>query len=204
MARMTTAEQTLFAKYWGEPDLEKNEGFWDDVLAEFSKEHTKVHLPIQYNPQTTRRVLEDLDCPAGGCGKCCKGASVPITLSDIKRINENTHYSREYLKEAVIHIGDKAYIRQVDSGCPFLGLNVCTIYKYRPDACYLFPIVGAEDSIANGKKIKQMIIRIPCRQVLDMARRLLEGMLEDKGKMLLPNLVVIRKEEHNGTESSSN
>jgi len=204
MAQLTQAEQNLFAKYWGSPELEKSEEFWNDALKEFSRDGTRIHLPIQYNPQTARKVLEDLECPSGECGKCCRQGAVPIFLGDIKRICENTNYTAEYIKEAVIHKGDKAYIRQIDSGCPFLGLNVCTIYKYRPDACYLFPIVASEKIRAGGNMVGQMVVKIPCQQVMAVVRKIITGALESGDKMLLPNLVIINKEEHNGANSSRN
>ena len=204
MAVLTGAEQKLFAKYWGTPELEKSEEFWEDALKEFSKDGTKIHLPIQYNPQTVRLIQEALKCPAGECGKCCQHRPVPINITDIKRIRENTQYTGEYLKEAVIHRDDKAYIRQIDAGCPFLGLNVCTIYKYRPDSCYLFPIVASEKVSVNGKSVQQMIVKILCPQTITVVRNIIEGALESGDKMLLPNLVIIKKEGKNGSDSSRN
>ena len=106
---------------------------------------------------------------------------------------ENTEYTEESLKEITM-IKDEIPALIVGSGCPFLKENSCTIYDFRPDACYMFPFDG-RDAVMDGKPAKQMRIRLICKPALVVARRVITQMINDSGKILLPDLTVIPKME---------
>lgn len=160
-------------------------------------------LPVQYNPQTVRYVHELLDCPPGVCGECCHYGLTPITTIDVERIISHTDYTKEDFKEIIIEKEGKAYIGGArEGGCPFLKDKACTIYSYRPDACWLFPIQGmSKEVIWSGEKTRQLVIRIRCWPALEVARKIILKALSEGDRMMLPNLMVINKykEEGNGS-----
>jgi len=72
------------------------------------------------------------------CGECCRVRGVPLTLFDIERIEKNT--DKEF---ALYDISRKKFViekRIWDNGCVFLDDINCTIHKYKPLICRLFPL----------------------------------------------------------------
>jgi Fe-S-cluster containining protein len=193
MDNLSQAEQFLFSKWNGVKNLADREEFWSDVFDQYSKDATNVILPIAFNPQSVRMALELLDCPPGECGECCRYERIPIFEYDVERIVSNTPYTKKEIYELSTIIDKKVYLNGKD-GCPFLKDNRCTIYKCRPDGCYLFPLQSPKDAEVNGKKVQQMTIRIKCRPALWVARKIILRALKE-GNVLLPNLIVIPKKE---------
>jgi len=195
MVELNSQQSALFSKYWGRNDLVEDEEFWSDVYAYYQQEAIagSAPLPLLFSPYTVRMVGEWLDCPPGKCGKCCHYDAVQLNRNDIARIIENTEYTEDSLGGIVSTDGDVPVLL-AGSGCPFLKDNRCTIHKFRPDACYMFPFDG-RDAVMDGKLAKQMRIRLICEPALAVARRVITQMMSDGDKILLPDLTVIPKAE---------
>jgi len=194
MAQLTEAEQKLFAKYYGVPDLQANEGFWEDVFSLMSNPGTNIVLPLRYNPRTVRRVLDMLDCPPNKCGACCHYKIVSLNEVDIKRM-EQAIGSLEDRLEGRLEVGnDGNTYMGCEGGCQFLVDNACSIYKVRPDVCYFFPIQGPVDAIANGGVVQQMRIRLKCRASFEVIRKLITEAVNEGKRILLPDLTIVEKE----------
>jgi Fe-S-cluster containining protein len=197
---LTQAEQRLFAKWYGYGDLAQRPEFWQDAYECFSKEEANIPLPIGYNALTVRMVLDMLDCQK--CGNCCRYDRIPVYPHDLERIIEHTQFTMEDMKKIIVSEKGKGYLKGTN-GCPFLKKNRCSIYKYRPDACYLFPIQSPKETTAEGKAVRQMIIRIKCPQTMEVAKKVIMRALNEGDRLLLPNLMVIEKsykEENNGSD----
>lgn len=181
----------LFSKYWGRDDLVQDEEFWQDVYGYYSKELSNAPLPMVFSPSTLRIVSEMLVCPPGQCGKCCCYDHIELSDYDVRRITENTEYTEEDFKKLITVKDDKMTMDGTNS-CSFLKDNACTIYKFRPDACYLFPFSGKRMMI--GKEVvKQMQIRIKCEPALAVARKVITEVMSKGDKILLPDLTIIPK-----------
>ncbi len=193
MDTLTRGEQKLFSKYWGTQDLEKLDEFWEDAYQVFLSEQINVALPLKYNPTAVRMIHDMLDCPSGKCGDCCRYTDIPINQRDIDRIVANTGYTLEYLMSIIQPKGDEFNLAGKD-GCPFLKDNACTIYKWRPDTCYLFPIQSTGVSwLVDGKPTEQMLFRIKCRISLAIVRNIFKNAMSPE-RLLLPNLTLISRE----------
>lgn len=186
----------LFSKYWGNDNLVENEEFWQDVYAYYSKELSNAPLPMVFSPSTLRIVSEMLVCPPGLCGGCCRYNHIELSDYDVRRITENTKYTEEDFRKLIVMKDNKMTMDGAD-GCPFLRDNACTIYKFRPDACYMFPFSGKSMMIGN-EKVKQTQIRIKCEPALKVARTVITEVMGKGDKILLPDLTIIPKMEKGG------
>jgi len=195
VARLSLAEQRLCSKYWGRADLVYDDEFWEDVVKSYHG--TNIPVPLKYNPLSVRRVLDMLDCPPGKCGQCCNYGYTPIFDQDIKRIVDNTDYREEQVRSFLVE-KDGALGIDGTNGCPFLKDNVCTIYEFRPDTCYLFPIQYAIKARMDGEDCEQMVIRLKCAPGLKILRTLFTEAVEGGYFMLLPDLSLVPKWRKDG------
>lgn len=194
MIALDEGEVQLFSKYYGRTDLVKDEEFWTDVYGYYSKEIRDAPLPMLFSPSTLRIVTDMLDCPPGLCGKCCYYNHIELNDYDIRRITENTSYTEEDLKKLIVVKDNKMTLCGSPDGCPFLKDNACTIYKFRSDACYMFPFMGKSVMLGN-ERVKQMQIRIKCQPALVVARKIITEVMGKGDKILLPDLTIIPKVE---------
>jgi len=193
MVSLDEHEVKLFSKYWGRDDLVEDEAFWQDVYAYYSMEIHNAPLPMAYTPSTLRIVSDMLVCPPGQCGKCCRYNHIELNDYDVRRITENTEYTEEDLKKLITEVDGKMTLDGT-LGCPFLIRNRCTIYKFRPDACYMFPFSGKSMMIGNIQ-VKQMQIRIKCESALAVVRKVITEVMSKGDKILLPDLTIIPRME---------
>ena len=84
MADLSFPEMAMFAKYYKDYDLINNDQFWMDCLMIYPDK--VVPLPLVDNPESRRRLSDLLECKEGDCGLCCHYASVPLSKTDIKRL----------------------------------------------------------------------------------------------------------------------
>jgi len=192
MANLSASEQKMFGKYWGAKDLIDDEAFWADVLLLYVMEERNVCLPLAFNPLTVRRVLDMLECPPGKCGLCCRYKRLPITELDIKKIRESGKVSEEKLA-TIVQSDARGQFMSCQPECPFLKDNECTIYKYRPDVCYQFPIQRGVEGTLDGQPFISMLVRVKCPPVIKVIRYMLRESLEasEGHSMLLPDLTII-------------
>jgi len=186
MLSLNEYEVKLFTKYYGRNDLVTDNEFWQDIYEYYSKEHDAL-LPLPFNPYTVRMVLEMLECPPGACGKCCHYNNTQLSVNDCRRIVNNTHYTAEDLDHIVV-IKEGKMSLDCTNGCPFLKKNRCTIYKARPDCCYMFPLSGKAAMAGN---VKQMQIRIICEPALAVAKKIITEAVKKGTSILLPDLTII-------------
>jgi len=188
MAEFTAQEQMLFAKYWGVKDLHLNDEFWTEVLIAYNEK--VVPVPLVYSPQSCRRVLDMLECPSGKCGLCCRYENVPIDNLDMKRIADNTEWDWESLGCIVKANDQGGLFIPCAGGCPFLLDNACSIYDYRPNTCYFFPINTPRKGNMAGQPVDVMTIRVKCPSSVNIIRTLVHESLVSGG-ILLPDLTII-------------
>lgn len=71
------------------------------------------------------------------CTACCYETEMPLTKEDLNRI-EGLGYSRKdftRIKDGLV------VLKNVQGHCFFLKANKCSIYKFRPEGCRLYPLV---------------------------------------------------------------
>jgi len=192
MANLTQAEKTLFSMFWGKENLIDDDHFWRMAGALLSSEDGELVLPLSFNPLTVRRVLGMLQCSPGKCGACCRYKRITLTDLDVERIVSNTDFKD--ISGLVNEDESGKFLSGEGEGCPFLKDNVCQIYGYRPDVCYLFPIQGGKKAFVNGKEpFEAMRLRLKCQPAMEVARAILrESMALNEGKTrLLPDLSIV-------------
>ena len=84
-------------------------------------------------------MIDKIDC--SNCTQvCCEITTYKLTNQDIERIRTAIHDSQYCIEDAVIHNKDGTI--QLEQPCLFLDASKdCTIYKYRPLGCKIYPIV---------------------------------------------------------------
>lgn len=178
--KLSAGEAKLFGKYYAKEFLTQD-GFWADVLAWLGPEGTNIPLPYSYNPTTVRLVQNLLQCPKGQCSLCCRYPQVPMDEHDIKRLAQaGFTLSKDQMGTREDGV---EYIKAVD-GCPFLKDNLCLVYAFRPDACWLFPINRDGDG---------MHLRVKCEPGMAVAKQVLIE-AQNSGLLVLPNLRCVKKE----------
>lgn len=204
MADLTKGEQILYAKYWGKKDLFNNPRFWSDVFNYYKDTEEELALPVIYDPLQIRKLQDMLHCPPGECARCCHYHKVHVGLADIDRIVENTEYGKEQI-EGMLEEDERGKYLSCKDGCPFLKDKMCSIYPYRPDTCWLFPLQVGRDVLIDGKLAQQVMIRIVCAPALQVARQVIGQALQLGGRMLLPDLSVIPvyKEENEASNNNA-
>jgi len=173
------ADSRMFSKYYGRRDLDQDEGFWKDALETYRD--LDVPLPMAANHSSIRMMLEYVDCKAGECGGCCSYHQVILNDFDLIRLREGG------ITNAVDEKQDNKKYMRCDNGCRYLKDKLCSIYRYRPDACSFFPLQIL-------KMNEAMSIRIKCPNALNAIRQVVKIYLLNK-YTLLPNLNLIKLEE---------
>ncbi len=181
---LSKGEQKLFAKYWGHPNLAECDEFWADVYETYKE--IDIPMPMKHSPLTIRFVHDLLDCQK--CGDCCRYKRIPIKEDDIKRIKEHCNEIDSFVQKC-----DEGLYLDGTNGCPFLKEKLCSIYKYRPDTCFLYPVQNGIKSMMGEELLTQMTIRLRCPQTLKMIRTIITDAVKAKESLLLPNLNIIYK-----------
>lgn len=182
MTKFNEVEVKLFSKYWGADHLEDNDEFWEDAYNLHKETAINVPVPLGLDAFSIRYAGDLFVCPSGGCADCCRFKRVSVRERDVLRIVENTEYSMDDV-EGMLGANDNGRFLKAEGGCPFLKDKVCTIYAYRPDICWLFPLQSNTDN--------QMLVRLLCRPALDLVRKLITDSVRANGTLLLPNLNII-------------
>jgi Fe-S-cluster containining protein len=180
--QLTKKENDLWAKYYGK-DLRNNDEFWKDVFEVYREKN--ILLPLEHTDLNVLRVLRDFECKK--CGECCKYKFVPLKPYDIKRLLD----AGLPAEKLVDHDGT---CLNSDKGCYFF-LDGCQIYSSRPETCFMFPIQGPVEAEAQGRKIKQMRVRLKCLSTLNLIRKI----IANSEGILLPDLTIL--EVQNGTDT---
>ena len=185
--RVMNAEKYLMEKWSGKDFLDEDE-FWADVLKVYGPISAYIPMPYKFTPATVRMVHDRLDCKPGICGKCCNYKFVPVGPLDIKRITDNVPGAAEVLQKYVYVEGGASRLN-TSGGCPFLEENVCTIWPYRPDVCWQFPVQKGQ---TDTERLK---ITALCAPALAVIRSILiEAQSMDKDLVVYPNLTFQRRQ----------
>jgi len=85
-------------------------------------------------------VVKNLEQYCKKCGECCRRNSFPVSREEIRRIASHLNkphriVRKEYFSTSPRWPGEPC----LNSPCPFLRDNQCSIYPVRPSACLLFP-----------------------------------------------------------------
>ena len=93
------------------------------------------------NPKDLRYWSLPVNCKIGDryCGKCCFNTEMPLTKSDIVRL-QKLGYEKSHF---IVHRRGIPYLRNINGHCIFLDpkTHKCKIYEYRPLGCRLYPLV---------------------------------------------------------------
>ncbi|OGP70345.1 MAG: hypothetical protein A2Z73_01460 [Deltaproteobacteria bacterium RBG_13_60_28] len=101
-------------------------------------------------------------CHAGlSCfNQCCRTPTVILSPYDILRLQQGLGLTSGELlaRYTRLEIEDWSRLplvfidpyRSPEAGCPFLGLQGCTVYPYRPAACRFFPITMGSQATGGG------------------------------------------------------
>ncbi|WP_048192428.1 YkgJ family cysteine cluster protein [Pyrolobus fumarii] len=82
-----------------------------------------------------------MPCRLYGCEKCCYETRMPLTRSDMERL-ENLGYSRDYF---AICDDAECRLRNIEGHCVFLEPGEgCRIYPQRPLGCRIYPVICVE------------------------------------------------------------
>lgn len=185
MADLSFSEQEMFAKYYGDRELHKDDKFWLDVMIAYRDK--VVPMPLQDNYASRRRLKEMLDCPGGVCAACCHYDKLHVSESDIKRLFKVIEDTGRYLETDE---NGKTFI-SCKNGCPFIKDMKCTVYENRPDVCAEFPIQDPREGMVGNTKFAQVQYRLKCPAALDVVKAVMTEAVELHGLMLLPDLTLI-------------
>lgn len=115
--------------------------------ADFSKAQRKLVKKISaLTPyEVIKSILEFYNCPAECGAACCKLDDIPLILDDKKRISSRGIGYRKIVKERTVLkqvlIEGESVTEEVfkDHPCPFLNNDRCSIHKFNPKICSLYP-----------------------------------------------------------------
>jgi len=78
-------------------------------------------------------ILKNYNCTK--CGFCCKKTNLFLTNDELKVICDKLKIREESIKTKK---GYNNYLI-LDTPCPFLKNNICTVHEFRPYVCRVFP-----------------------------------------------------------------
>lgn len=113
-------------------------------------------------------------CLQYGCIKCCSNTEMPLSSSDIVRIRA-LGFSESFF---VVKKSGNRRLKNLSGRCVFHNGQECSIYKYRPEGCRLYPVIldeaageAALDSYCPHHKEFQLTPS-NSRDVIKLVRRL--------------------------------
>jgi Fe-S-cluster containining protein len=177
---LTKAEAQHWAKYLNKDwkTFFDQDEFWDGLYDAYNGKD--VGLPLLPNTVTKWKLIKRLQCPPGKCGKCCHYGYAGMSPYDIKRMTDHGIDVSKCLVE--MEDGSVNLVSQ-NGECPFLKDNACSIYEYRSETCFTFPL--------QTHNKQQLSIRLLCRPALELARKVIVDTMGQGGKLLLPDLTII-------------
>ena len=80
-------------------------------------------------------------CLQHRCVKCCLNTEMPLSSSDIVRI-EGLGFSDDFF---IVKENGNRSLKNLSGRCVFHNGQRCTIYNDRPEGCQLYPVILDED-----------------------------------------------------------
>ncbi len=109
-------------------------------------------LPIGSIDMNTKNihVLNGVDFTCQSTGRCCKQFTIPVTEEEVGRIEDNGYDTFQFIADnsvSIIPTNDGRGMQKVyflkkkpfTNECVFLEENLCSIHKFKPLACRLYP-----------------------------------------------------------------
>ena len=176
---LTKKENDHWAKYYGQGFVGADE-FWQDCLKVYYDKN--IGLPLLYNTITIRKLLNRMKCTPD-CGECCKCyKTVLLNPYDIQRFKDN---GIDISKLIVLKNGQVTIDADKNGRCPYLlEDDTCSVYSFRPEGCYQFPI-------QYSKEGSQLNVRLKCQSALELIRKVITDTINEGNKILLPDLTII-------------
>ncbi len=166
---MSNPEETL-RRLWEGTDFLHDDRYWRDVQRIYGQGHFRIPVPITNSHSSLRYFQDIFQCAR--CGQCCRYKNVPLTPWDRKRMD------KVGIKYEVITQDGINVMPCGEDGCRFLTPdNRCTIYLYRPDACFTYP---TQHSPKEGDT--RLWVAVKCKASIDALRLLIDILLEDNPK----------------------
>jgi len=142
--------------------------------ADFSKSQRKLVKKIAgLTPyEVIQGILSFYDCPSECGAACCKLDDIPLILDDKKRISSRGIGYRKIVKEDTVlkqvMIDGETITEEVfkDHPCPFLHNDRCSIHKFNPKICSLYPF---KTTGKTSSKLELVACRSGANIILDFA-----------------------------------
>ena len=80
-------------------------------------------------------------CLESRCVKCCLNTEMPLSSSDIVRIEELGFSDDSF----IVKEDGNRILKNLSGRCVFHNGQRCTIYEDRPEGCQLYPVILDED-----------------------------------------------------------
>jgi Fe-S-cluster containining protein len=103
---------------------------------------SQKRLLKEFQKEINRIIIDFSDCSI--CGLCCKDEDLAITEPDTNRISRNLHLDKKLFLDHYTHYNPVTKETILNTPCPFLIENRCTIYPIRPEICRNYPIFIVE------------------------------------------------------------
>jgi Fe-S-cluster containining protein len=136
---------------------EKNPATWTDadmdkLIDAFAKEDIAPYLTMPPTQRNIEILLSQSHCRR--CGQCCTSnpddPGVMVSEGELQKMAAHSKYTYKYLKRhsTKYEHSERNDVRYLPIPCIFYEQGKCTIYKWRPFICKVYPTSNAP---RNGK-----------------------------------------------------
>jgi len=156
----------------------------DKLIDAFTKEDIAPLVLIPFTPLNVEHLLRESHCRR--CGKCCLSnpddLGVMVSEDELRTIAKHSKYTYKYLKRhsTKYEHPERDDLRHLPQPCMFYRQGQCTIYRWRPFVCRIYPI---SNSPRGGKVYTTISLR--CDYGKDLYRSLLKYQKEKAQTQLL-------------------
>jgi len=156
----------------------------DKLIDAFVKEDIAPFVLMPFTQMNVENLLSESYCRR--CGKCCLSnphdPGVMVSEDELRKIARHSKYTYKYLKRHSTEYEhpERNDLRHLPLPCIFYQQGECTIYKWRPFVCKIYPISNA---LRRGKAC--ITISLRCNYRKDVYKSLLKYQKEKELSQLL-------------------